>query len=338
MTERKLASVRKIDAIEAIPDADLIEVAVVGGWRVVVKRGEYKPGDLAVYCEIDSFLKEGNPAWQFLVDKSSRLFDAQRGHVLRTIKLRGVYSQGLLLPLSPTCDAIESELFEGLDVTFPLGIVKYEPPVPASLSGLVKGNFPSQIPKTDLERIQNLSQHYAGLQDSLYEITEKIEGTSATYAIIDGAFVACSRNLSLKQSCDNTYWKVASALNLEEKIKSAEFPIAVQGEIYGEGIQGGLYKVKGQHFACFDIVDLRTREYLAPAARRELCERLGIPHVPVINSEFSIEDLTIDGVVRMADGASTIGAKPRREGLSFKQVVGQYRFKAISNEYLAKQK
>ena len=89
---RKLATIRKIDTISPIEGADLIEVASVGGWNVVTKRGEFKAGDLAVYFEIDSFLKEGNPAWQFLVDKSSRMFDGERGHVLRTVKLRGVYS------------------------------------------------------------------------------------------------------------------------------------------------------------------------------------------------------------------------------------------------------
>ncbi|CAB4130277.1 RNA_lig_DRB0094, RNA ligase [uncultured Caudovirales phage] len=337
MSERKLATIRTIDAIESIEGADLIEVAVVGGWRVIVKRNEYKVGDLAVYLEIDSFLPEGNAAWQFLVDKSNRIFDGVKGHVLRTVKLRGVYSQGLLLPLEPTCERIESELFAGLDVTYPLGIVKYEPPVSANLAGLVKGNFPTVIPKTDLERIQNLSHHISVLQSSQYEVTEKIEGTSATFSLVDGEFVVCSRNLSLKPSSDNTYWQVATEMQLEEKIKAAGFPIAIQGEIFGEGIQGNIYKVKGHRFACFDIVDLRSREYLLPEQRQELCKQQGIPHVPVIHNDFSIANMSIDGIVSMADGASTIGVKPRREGLSFKQMTGQKRFKSISNLYLAKQ-
>jgi RNA ligase (TIGR02306 family) len=337
MTERKLATIRTIDSIEPILNADLIETAVVGGWRVVVKRNEFKVGDLAVYIEIDAFLPEGNPAWQFLVDKSSRMFDDVKGHVLRTVKLRGVYSQGLLLPLEPTCERIESELFVGLDVTYPLGIVKYEPPVPANLAGLVKGNFPASIPKTDLERIQNLGETFVDLQTAKYEITEKIEGTSATFVITNGEFEVCSRNLNLKHSEDNTYWKVAIALKIEEKIKLAGFPIAVQGEIYGEGIQGNIYKVKGHHFACFDIVDLRSREYLLPQQRQELCTKLGIPHVPVLYNEFDIADLTIDKIVTIADGISVLGSFPKREGLSFKQITGQKRFKAISNAYLVKQ-
>ena len=338
MTDRALATIIVIDSIEPIEGADKIEVAVIGGWRVIVKRGEFKAGEAAVYIEIDAFLPTGNPAWQFLVDKSSKQYGGMTGHVLRTVKLRGVYSQGLLVPIETTCNHIESELFIGLDVTYPLGIVKYEPPIPAQLAGLVRSNFPAIIPKTDLERIQNLSADLAEIQEEQYEVTEKIEGTSATYAIINGEFVACSRNFSLEFDENNTYWQIASSLNLIAKIALAPFPIAVQGEIYGEGIQGNVYNVKGQHFACFDIVDLRTREYLPPDQRRALCGELDIPHVPVIHANFSIAGMSIDEVVALADGASVLGVKPRREGLSFKQVGGQKRFKAISNSYLSKQK
>lgn len=337
--ERKLASIRTIDAIEPIPGADLIEAAVVGGWRVVVKRNEFRAGDSAVYIELDSFLPAGNPAWQFLVDKSSREYDGQRGHVLRTAKLRGVYSQGLLLPLLPTCQNIESELVVGLDVTAPLGIVKYEPPVSAQLSGIARGAFPTTVPKTDLERVQNFTaSQMLELKSSCYEVTEKIEGSSVTFAIIDSEFVVCSRNLSLVETADNTYWKVARQLNIEAVLRGCGKQIALQGELYGERIQGNIYKVKGHHFACFDIVDLNTREYLSPTDRRALCSELGIPHVPVIADSLAIAGLSVDGIVQLADGESVIGCRPAREGLSFKQVHGQKRFKAISNRYLARNK
>jgi hypothetical protein len=96
---RKLATVRKIDEIRPIAGADAIEAAVVGGWTVVVKRGEYTAGDLAVYLEIDSWVptelasflsKGGEP----------REFNGVRGERLRSIKLKGQISQGLLLPMS----------------------------------------------------------------------------------------------------------------------------------------------------------------------------------------------------------------------------------------------
>lgn len=175
--QRKLASIRIIDAIEPIPDADAIEVAVLGGWRVVIKKGEFKPGDLCVYFEIDSFLPTGEPAWQFLVDKSSRTFEGVVGHRLRTIKLRGQVSQGLVLPITGlnrtiTLDEHEYEFGDvewenGEDVTDILGIKKWEQPLPAELAGQAEGLFPSFIRRTDQERCQNLVPEIFGFEDQL---------------------------------------------------------------------------------------------------------------------------------------------------------------------------
>lgn len=98
--KRKLVTVRQIDALNSIEGADAIEVATIEGWKVVVKRGEFAVGQQVVYIECDAFLPEGNPAWQFLIDKSPRIFEGVKGHKLRTIKLRGVTSQGLVLRLN----------------------------------------------------------------------------------------------------------------------------------------------------------------------------------------------------------------------------------------------
>lgn len=143
--ERKLASVVKVLDIKPIPGADAIEVATVKGWNVVVKKNEYKVGDLAIYYEIDSYLPI-KPEFEFLRKSSyKKMADGTEGFRLKTVKLRGQISQGLLTPL--TFDAVEGE-----DVTERLGVTKYEPPIPAQLAGLVKGLFPSFIPKTQEER------------------------------------------------------------------------------------------------------------------------------------------------------------------------------------------
>ena len=95
---RKLATVRRIDDIRPIPDADAIECAVIGGWSVVIKKGEYREGDIAVYCEIDSWIP--HELAPFLSKgQEPREFEGIRGERLRTVKLRGQVSQGLLLPL-----------------------------------------------------------------------------------------------------------------------------------------------------------------------------------------------------------------------------------------------
>lgn len=106
---RRLATFRTIDAVEPIPGADAIELAVVGGWKVVTKKGEFQVGDPCVYLEVDSFLPDGVPAWQFLVDKSSRTFNGVVGHKLRTVKLRGAISQGLILRPEQIFDIVEKD-------------------------------------------------------------------------------------------------------------------------------------------------------------------------------------------------------------------------------------
>ena len=150
--ERKLASVRSISNLSPIEGADKIELATVDGWKVVVAKDVgHKVGDLIIYCEIDSFLpiKE---EFEFLRKSSFKKMGDQEGFRLKTIRLRGQISQGLIMPISvlnPPDTNIYVEPFEGLDVTEMLGIVKYEPPIPAELAGKVKGLFPSFIPKTD---------------------------------------------------------------------------------------------------------------------------------------------------------------------------------------------
>lgn len=170
MTERKLASIRRIADIQPIEGADAIVVATIDGWKVVVKKDEFKVGDLAVYLEIDSwvphelapFLSKG---------QEPREYNGVKGERLRTVKLRGTTSQGLLLkttelefaaevksigPDSSAVLRIEKLDHEGADLTEILGIQKWEAPIPAQLQGQAAGTFPtSLIPKTDQERIQN---------------------------------------------------------------------------------------------------------------------------------------------------------------------------------------
>ena len=336
---RKLATIRKIDALRPIPDADAIECAVVGGWTAVVKRGEFKAGDLAVYCEIDSWIPHALAPF-LSKGKEPRVFDGIAGERLRTMKLRGQLSQGLLLPLS-TLTMVESELFEGLDVSFPLGIVKYEAPIPAQLAGEVKGMFPGWIQKTDQERVQNLKEEldYWLREQHVWEITEKLDGSSMTVYLRDGEFGVCSRNLELKPSETNSLWKVAVRNDLELKLRRANRNLALQGELIGEGIQGNPYKQKGQEFFLFDIYDIDTSKYFTPAERKAFVEEHDIKHVPVLAFGAELADTlgvnSIDGILRFAEGKSVMGMIGcEREGVVFKSKAMQCSFKAISNKFL----
>lgn len=344
---RKLASIRRIDSIAPIEGADAIEVAVVGGWKVVVKKNEYAVGDLAVYFEIDSwiptelapFLSKG---------KEPREFEGVKGERLRTVKLRGQLSQGLLLPVSEETIKGAGSLFkEGLDVTDHLGIKKWEKPMPAQLAGQVRGNFPSLIPKTDQERCQNLVQEIANAiaAGMRFEVTEKMEGSSMTCYLIDGEFGVCSRNLDLKETEGNSFWATARKEQIEEKMRAvgAYTEYAIQGELIGPGIQGNIYELKEMEFRVFDVYDIKAGDYLTPEVRRDLIDRMGLKHVPVLAANADLYDTLgikdIDGLLKFAEGKSVMGLIGcEREGLVFKETTGGMTFKAISNKYLLGEK
>lgn len=343
---RKLATIRKIDALTPIVGADAIECATVGGWKVVVKKGEYTVGDLAVYCEIDSwiptelapFLSKG---------KEPRVYEGIQGERLRTVKLRGQLSQGLLLPLAEVIAnaGCWSPLEEGDDVSEWLNIKKWEMPMNAQLAGMARGNFPSLIPKTDQERVQNLKREIAqAAEDGLeFEVTEKLEGSSMTVYLIDGVFGVCSRNLDLKETEDNTFWQVARRDDIEAKMRAVPTggDFAIQGELIGPGIQGNIYKLSKPEFRVFDVYNISGGFYMNPAGRRELIERMGLLHVPVMLVRRDLLGFgSIEDILEFADAKSVMGdiTGPWREGIVFKQVDGGMTFKAISNKYLLGEK
>lgn len=338
---RKLATIRKIDALRPIPDADAIECAVVGGWTAVVKKGEFKAGDLAVYCEIDSWIPHALAPF-LSKGKEPRVFDGIAGERLRTMKLRGQLSQGLLLNLDAVIPQTNS-FVEGDDVSELLGIVKYEAPIPAQLAGEVKGMFPGWIQKTDQERVQNLTEEfdYWLREQHVWEVTEKLDGSSMTVYLRDGEFGVCSRNLELKPSETNSLWKVAVRNDLELKLRRANRNLALQGELIGEGIQGNPYKQKAQEFFLFDIYDIDASKYLTPAERNAFVEEHDIKHVPVLAFGAELWDTlginSIDNILKFAEGKSVMGMIGcEREGVVFKSKAMQCSFKAISNKFLLK--
>jgi RNA ligase (TIGR02306 family) len=344
--ERKLATIRKITDITPIEGADKIELVTVGGWKVVAAKDvNHKVGDLVVYCEIDSFLpiKE---EFEFLRKSSyKKMSDGTEGFRLKTIKLRGQVSQGLILPikeLSIFQFASSSNLSEGDDVTNILGITKYEPPIPAELAGKVKGGFPSFIPKTDEERVQNLSKEYDEwkLQSKhKFYVTEKLDGSSATYYIKDGVFGVCSRNLELLETEGNTFWKVARELDLENKMKSLNMNISLQGELIGEGIQGNPYKIKGQTVRFFTGFDIDNFKRISFPQLVVMLMKLNLQYVPVLNNEFGfVLPDTIEGMLEYAENKSQLNEDTEREGVVVRSMDGTISFKAISNKFLLSEK
>ncbi|NLR78269.1 RNA ligase (ATP) [Chitinophaga eiseniae] len=334
--ERKLASVVVIDDIAPIPGADMIEVATVKGWKLVIKKNEFKPGDHAVYCEIDSFLPV-IPAFEFLRKSSYRKMGETEGFRLKTMKLRGQISQGLLLPINVlTTNAYEL----GEDVAAQLQIVKYEAPIPAALAGIMKGGFPSFIPKTDEERIQNLSAFYDTYLAHACFVTEKLDGSSVTYYHRNGEFGVCSRNLELTDTPENTLWKVARKLDIAGKLAALGKNIALQGEMIGEGIQGNPYAQHGQAIYFFNAFNIDTQEYLSMPDFLALIRDNGLQHVPVLDTTFQLP-ATMDALLSLAEGASLLSpahGKVEREGLVIRSADRRISFKVISNKFLLEER
>jgi RNA ligase (TIGR02306 family) len=339
---RKLATIQKIKEIHPIEGADAIELAIINGWKVVVaKNVGHKVDDYVIYCEIDSFLpiKE---EFEFLRKSSyKKMSDGTEGFRLRTIKLRGQVSQGLIIPMSILLNYknFMVEFEEGSDLTEILGIVKYEPPIPAELAGKVKGNFPSFIPKTDEERIQNLTKEFEEWKksDLDFYVTEKLDGSSATYYYKDGVFGVCSRNLELLETEGNTFWKVARDLDLENKMKSLGYNVSFQGELVGEGIQGNPYRIKGQKVFFFNLFNIDKHEYANLTEFVNTIHGLSLDTVPKIETNFKLPD-TIEDLLLYSDDKSYHNSNFDREGVVIRNLDRKISFKVISNKFLLNEK
>ena len=338
MTEtfRKLASIQRIAEVKDIPDADLIQAYRVGGWWIVSKKGEFAVNELVTYLEIDSFVP--TELAPFLSKgKEPREYMGIKGERLRTIRLKKQISQGLILPLSEyILDNVE--LIEGHDVTEILGVIKWEAPeefIPAN----AKGNFPSFIPKTDQQRVQNLSLEFSQwLTDgSVWQKTEKIDGSSMTVFVNGDNSGVCSRNLELLEDENNTYWKLTKKYKLIETLRSTGRNLAFQGEIYGMGINGNLYSLDDHRFALYAIYDIDAQCYLPPDQAYRTALVLGVPHVPHLGNMCLGEFYgTMQELIDDADGMSCVNTKAIREGYVYKNLETGESFKVIGAGFLIK--
>jgi RNA ligase (TIGR02306 family) len=326
---RKLASIQRIRELHPVEGADAIEMARVLGWQLVVKKNEFKVGDLCVFCEIDSIMPD-KPEFEFLRPRKMRI---------KTIKLRGQVSQGICFPLSFLPEGTPIE--EGYDVTDLLGVTKFEPPIPFCLEGKMKGRFPAFIPKTDETRVQVLTDILKDNQGEKCYITEKIDGTSVTYFIKDGDFGVCSRNLELYEDSENSFWKLARELDIENKLRSLNGNFALQGEVVGENIQSNTLKLKGQSVFFFNIFDIDKFQYFGFQEFKKTIQNLNLKTVPIISEEYILEADT-DSLVDLSIGKSLINKDGWREGIVIRSLsekklgVERFSFKVINPNFLLK--
>lgn len=334
---RHLATIRKISATVPIVGVDKICTYIIDGWRVVDSIGKYKVSDLVVYCEVDSFIPTTVAPFLTKPEHFPKEYNGVQGERLKTIRLRGQLSQGLILPLSTLDPFVESDLSYlpiGTDVTEILNIQKWEVPEAAGTVRQAKGSFPLFLRKTDQERVQNLVRDIAARAGETFEVTIKVDGSSLTAYHYNGELGVCSRNLNLKEVEGSAFWNIVKKEQILDKIISTGRNLAVQGELLAPNIQANHEKVVKPEFHCFSVFDIDAQTYLLPGERVELCKQLNIPHVPIVDSNFVLNH-TVNQLLEMAEGKG-MNKGVKREGLVFKSNTSQFSFKAISNSYLLK--
>ena len=339
MSERKLATVRKIAEVRLIEGADKICAYRVDGWWVVDSIDKYKVNDAVVYAEPDSWVPHSIAPFLTKPGQFPNVYNEVEGQRLRTIKLRGQISQGLLLPMSirGSDGLVVGALFtEGDDVTEFLGVQKWEPPQEFRAAN-AKGSFPYFIPKTDCERVQNMSRQVQQWAEDevVFQKSEKLDGSSMTLFYKDGEVGCCSRNLELKDDGTSTFWETAKAGKLVEKLIAFGKNIALQGELIGGQIQGNSYKITGFKFFLYDIYDIDKQEYLRPEVVEQFAAAHGISHVPIIGYVTLPKEDTVQALLLDADGKSAVGCNPKREGFVYKSTKDtSISVKCISNNWL----
>ena len=388
--DRKLASIKKISEITPIEGADRIEVAHIDGWKIIVGKNEFKVGDFVVFFEIDSYLPT-EARYEFLKERCLRSFSKngevwKQGYRIKTCKLRGVISQGLVMPLSAFPEIIErisdfngNKFFnetkreiepvnndsavcdilvplEGANVTQLLKIEHYDEVAAPFLSvsvpcGDKASDFPSFIPKSDEERIQNLENPFMEYADKVFEATIKRDGSSLTafYSPTyspEAPFGVCSRNMRLKSPDGDKvskFWEVILKNEYDKKIeaycKAFDCELAFQGELVGPGIQANRSLFADFEWHIFRIWNIKEQNFVECSCRRKICEQIGLKHVPVIDEGMQVfkKFKTIDEILLFADGMDDRGHM--REGIVFKEINtnNPFTFKAVSNKYLLKQ-
>ena len=379
MTDRKLARVVKIDSLHPIEGADRIELAFIGGWQVVVQKGLYTPGVKAIYCEVDSLLPTDNPAFADLTRLSSKLLfeiDGKGYARIKTAKMLKQLSQGYCVPLSEV--GVSPDTPVDTDMTKFLGVLKYEKGEERSMNNAgvadgIKGKatkpFPSFIPKTDQNRVQNIVPRYLQSVESgeLFEKTYKLDGSSLTAWIKNGVVGVASRNVSFNlqtvrkgffesvkdyftqvkkkgfkkakfvkfiDADTNAFTTMAYNSGVVTALKNCGRNLAIQGEMVGPAIQKNFEGVGSNQFYIYDIFDIDKQEYMLPDERLEFITSYGLRGVP----EAGIVTLpaTVAEVIEDADGPSGLNGK-YREGFVYKSMNRDFSFKVISNRYLLKE-
>jgi hypothetical protein len=370
---RKLATIRKISELLPIPNADRIELALIDGWACIVKKGEFTVGCLCVYFEVDSVLPD-RPEFEFMRERKFRVKTIKlRKQISQGLALSLDTFPELKEKFSPTIGYFWGE---GEDLTDLLKIRLYDDikeeekqysqknakPLNPIVSYLMSfawfrkiryllgfkrlKNFPHFLSKTDETRVQNLPNFASIYKDKEVYFSEKADGSSTSYAIykekglfsFKSQFYVCSRNLSLHKENNSIWWEIARKFDIEKKLRYVGKAIAIQGEIIGPKVQDNKYELAELDFYVFNVIDLDDNYYYTIHEKQDFCNTYGFKHVPIIYTQVKIkEDMSVQDMLKHAEGYSTINPKTLREGIVIRSIKDDRQsFKAINSSFLLK--
>lgn len=356
----------KIEFLKPVPNSDALEMTTVFETNVIVRKGQLKVGDLAVYIPLDALVPMSKPQFQGLGIKSEKEL-----YRVKAVRLRGTYSEGLLVPyqgpLRATNNIGDIALTVGQDMAEAWGIAKYEEAErPASIFGTTKSEAAKDItwaPKYNVESI--LRNREAIPENTQVVVTEKIHGCNARYAYgpdVDGTvrlhvgshntwrrpihseskFVLKLKNLvnrvfgpvwkTSEPANDDVWWTIAKRLDLAAKL--AKFPkFVVYGEVYGK-VQDLQYGVDGVEFRVFDVYDAGRKEWLSWVQVQSFALAAGLQVVPPLYTGPYIRE-TVD---QLRFGKSALDGKTLREGFVIRPLVlldpkDKSAYKYVSEDY-----
>jgi len=322
----------RIEHIEPCPNADRLELVKVWGYQCLVRKGDFKVGDLGAYIVPDSVVNATRPEFSFLLDPKHPEKTEIR---IRVKKLRGVVSQGLLI----TAPAGSKE---GDDVAEALGVTRWEPKVNITMSGHGKGIVgPSTIlaPKYDVEDWHRYKEAFVPGESIV--ATEKIHGTNARYVFDGEKLHVGSHTTWHAEDPHDLWWKATTVYKNIIDFCVAHSSIVLYGEIYGD-IQNLTYGVpKGEfRIILFDLYDGVKGEFIDNDEARKMTVGFELDWVPVLfRGPYDEAALKV-----LSNGPSVLpGANHIREGVVIKPArerwdkkVGRVQLKIVSDEYLEK--
>jgi len=319
-------NIETIARVEPHPNGDVIEIAYLEGkeFTFVPRKGSFVAGDKAFHIMVDSLVPADILA---LIGLEGKLSGVAKNRV-KTLTLRGVMSQGILVPLDvlfnstygPTLRAVQEA--GSNDYTTALGITKYEAPeIPCHTANLVA--LPAGLSKYDIESAQVFPEVLTRLLDIPVSITEKLEGSNYSATLFEDQSLKVNQRMHSIQPIEGAvhdFWKITDDLGIPDKLKAiqaAYYPnqqITFYGEFIGPGYQSNIYKLAHKTVRFFEIKV--NGKFLDEEILMKLAIEFAIPLVPNLSRNTTLREwLAGRTLIEASNGPSVLNPKHLREGI-----------------------